>query len=124
MEKENEEKEKLRQQEKEHAEQLEIERQRQLEQQKRDESERLAKNSLPLVIPSAPPPEDKGFEMPSELRTTNKAYSAISDPTSHLETAETERCACVLYVVDCCILQLKVSACFTHKCSELRFRGL
>jgi type IV secretory pathway VirB10-like protein len=99
LQKEEEEREKLRQQEKEHAEQQEIERQRQLEQQKRDENERLAVSGLPPIIPSAPPAEDENSGMPAELSTSSKAYPAIGDPASHVESAETERCAFILCVI-------------------------
>ncbi len=80
-------------------EQQELERQKLLEQQKRDENERLAKNSLPVVIPSAPPAEDNNSVLSPELpSTTSKTYPALGDGTSHLQTAEIERCAyCVCF---------------------------
>ena len=96
MEEEEREKAKLRQQEKEHAELQELERQKQLEQQRRDENERLVTtNSLPLVIPSAPPAEDNNSGIPPDLTTTSKTYPTLSDGTSHIETAEVERFACI-----------------------------
>jgi hypothetical protein len=95
LEEEEREKAKLRQQEKEHAEQQELERQKQLEQQRRDENERLVATSLPPVIPSAPPAEDNNSGIPPDLTTTSETYPMLSDGTSHIETAEVERCACI-----------------------------
>ena len=91
LKKEEEEKAKLQQQEKEFAEQRELERKKQLEQQKRDENDRLAKNSLPPIIPSAPPPEPEDHGIPPNLATACNTYPNLTDDSSHIQTSEIER---------------------------------
>ena len=100
MEKEKEEQARILQQEKEQVAQQELERQKQFDQKKQEERERStqqAKNSLPTVLPSAPPFEfnDSG----TSSNTTCKTYPSLNDDLSLARTSEVKRCCAVLIVM-------------------------